>query len=136
MVSITHEQNIFWSKTISANEKDEKINGMIIGLTLGKRIKFTTCELLATLFGEEKKIKIDFGVEPFMKIVSHLRKQIVFFISSPPPPTPPYPENRPMAVLYCDCARNDHRRNNIACLQESFLEIGLFHLEDQLCLVH
>lgn len=133
MVSITHELNIFWSKTISANEKDGKINGMIIGLTLAKRIKFTTCELLATLFGEEKKIKIDFGFEPFMKIVSHLKKTNPF--SLVPPPTPSYPENRPMAVLYCDCARNDHRRNNIVCLQESFLEIGLFHLEDQLCLV-
>ena len=44
---------------------------MIIGLT--------TCELLATLFGEEKKIKIDFGFEPFMKIVSHLKKTNRFF---------------------------------------------------------
>lgn len=109
---------------------------MIIGLTLAKRIKFTTCELLVTLFGEEKKIKIDFGFEPFMKIVSHLKKTNRFFSLVPPPLTPPYPENRPMAVLYCYCARNDHRRNNIVCLQESFLEIGLFHLEDQLCLVH
>ena len=52
---------------LSTSEKEEKVYRLIIGLTTPKGIKFTTCELLATLFSEKKKIRTDFGGEPFVK---------------------------------------------------------------------